>query len=441
MKSKDPHNLEGFLHLKSSVHKQRSFWVLLIGAVLSVAATTGCASQAQTAKGSPPPPPVEVATVQVSDVPIFSDYPAQTYARNLVEVRCHIEGLPREMVVPAGLGSEGGPAALRAGPAPYDAAVRQASGNLKQSEADLEFAKQQVSVLQAEANLAVAQANTAKAQQDYDRLKPLVEQDAAAKQELDTASTALSAAQANVRAFQANLDQARLQSKTQIDSNEGKVEALRGALQNANLNVQYGTIKAPISGLIGDTLVPVGGLVTPSSTQPLTTIVPLDPIWVRFKISESEYLAYRRRLMDRAPLDLVLADDSQYPQRGQIENTQNQVDPKTGTLELQARFPNPRHTLLPGQFGRVRFQTEERKGAIVIPQRAVQQMQSAQMVYTLGPDNKVQARPIVTGPRVGDRLDCESGLAARRSHYRRRLAARRPGMAVHPEPYQPKAAK
>ena len=123
---------------------------------------------------------------------------------------------------------------------------------------------------------------------------------------------------------------------------------------------------------MGDTLVPVGGLVTPDSVQPLTTIVPLDPIWVRFNISESQYLARRQRLLARGPehppLELLLADDTLFPNRGQIENTQNQVDAKTGTLELQARFPNPRHTLLPGQFGRVRFQAEERKGVILVPQ-------------------------------------------------------------------------
>ena len=133
---------------------------------------------------------------------------------------------------------------------------------------------------------------------------------------------------------------------------QAKVEAQHAALSTAELNLQYGTIRAPIGGRIGDTLVPVGGLVTPNSPQPLTTIVPLDPIWVRFKVTESEYLSWtaegrtarRRACRSR----LILADKSEFPSTGHIENSLNQVDPKTGTLELQARFPNPRHTMLPG---------------------------------------------------------------------------------------------
>ena len=121
------------------------------------------------------------------------------------------------------------------------------------------------------------------------------------------------------------------------------MQAQRGALETATLNVQYGTIRAPISGLIGDTLVPVGGLVNPNSAQPLTTIVPLDPIWVRFKVSEAQYLAFmgKKRGPRRTgpPLELILADNSVFPQTGKIENTLNQVDPRTGTLEVQAEFP------------------------------------------------------------------------------------------------------
>src|SRR6185436_17083497 len=156
-----------------------------------------------------------------------------------------------------------------------------------------------------------------------------------------------------------------------------------------------------ISGLIGDTQVPVGGLVTANSAQPLTTIVPLDPMWVKFQMSETQYVAYGRRKAQNTPLTLVLADGSEYPSTGKIESVLNQVDPRTGTLELQARFPNPGRKLLPGQFGRVRFQTEERKNVVVVPQRAVQQMQSTQTVFTVGAGDKVEAHAVKTGERVG----------------------------------------
>ncbi|HWB84704.1 MAG TPA: efflux RND transporter periplasmic adaptor subunit [Bryobacteraceae bacterium] len=417
----------------------------LAAAVLGISlAAAGCNSEAQ-GPAAPPPPPVEVVTVTKTDVPIYSEYPAQTYARNQVEVRGRVEGYVEKWLFRPGSEVKAGDPLYILDLRPYQAAVEQATGNLQQSEADLEYAKQQVSLLQAEANLAVTKANLVKAQQDYDRLKPLVAQDAAAKQDLDAATAALAAAEANVRANQANVDQARLSTKTQIDANSGKVEALRGALKNAQLNLQYGTIRAPISGLIGDTLVPVGGLVTPGASQPLTTIVPLDPMWVRFNITEAQYLAYQRRTGGRTPqqpsLELILADNTHFPERGRIENTQNQVDPKTGTLELQARFPNPKHTLLPGQFGRVRFQTEVRHDAILVPQKAVQQVQSVQTVYTVGADNKVQVRAVRTGERVGESWIIEEGLKPGESVIVEGQLRVGPGMAVRPEPYRPEGEK
>ena len=191
---------------------------------------------------------------------------------------------------------------------------------------------------------------------------------------------------------------------------------------------------------MGDTLVPVGGLVTPGAAQPLTTIVPLDPMWVRFKVSESQYLAYKQRLREQAPLELLLADETTFPQRGRIENTLNQVDPKTGTLELQASFPNPRHTLLPGQFGRVRFQTEDRKNAILVPQRAVQQIQSLQTVFVVGPDNKAQARADRHRRPVGRILDRHQGPSTGRPRGGGRPASR-PARHGGPPDSVPRRAK
>jgi membrane fusion protein (multidrug efflux system) len=113
---------------------------------------------------------------------------------------------------------------------------------------------------------------------------------------------------------------------------------------------------------------------------------------------------------DDAPLTLVLSDGTEFPYKGRIENTLNEVDPKTGTLELQAKFPNPQHALLPGQFGRVRFQTEERRNAVLVPQKAVQQLQNMQTVYSVNSDNTVVARAVTTGPRIGELWVIEEGL-------------------------------
>jgi membrane fusion protein (multidrug efflux system) len=297
---------------------------------------------------------------------------------------------------------------------------------------------------QAEANLAAAQSVLVKATQDYERLKPLVEQDAAAKQDLDAAVAALHSAEASVRANQATVEQARVTTETQVQSTQAKVQAQRGALETAALNVEYGTIRAPISGLIGDTLVPVGGLVNPNATQALTTIVPLDPIWVRFKVSEAQYLAFHGRqsgpAKDSPKLELILADNSVFPYSGKVANSLNQVDPRTGTLELQAEFPNPQHRLLPGQFGRVRYVAEHRRGVILVPQRAVQQNQNIQMVFTVGEGSRIEARPVKTGARIGDAWLIEQGLQPGERVVVEGLLTVRPGMVVHPIPYQEKNA-
>ena len=243
-----------------------------------------------------------------------------------------------------------------------------------------------------------------------------------------------------MRALQAAVDQARLQTSTQIKSTEGKVESLRGALSTARLNLDYATITAPISGVIGDTAVPVGGLANPTAAQPLTTIVPLDPIWVRFKVTEDQYLAMAagrvNKLHSEPPITLVLSDNSVFPSKGKIENTTNQVDPRTGTLELQARFPNPQHTLLPGQFGRVQVETQVRKNVVLVPQRAVLQVQNLRSVYTVEAGNKVAARPITTGERIGENWIIESGLRPGESVVVEGIMKIRPGAVVSPHPWK-----
>ena len=378
-----------------------------------------------------------VTEARTADVPIYSEYPAQTYARDTVDVRARVDGYIEKWLYRPGQEVSAGETLYVLDTRPYEAALDQAKGNLAQSEADLDYAQKQVALLQAEANLAVADANRIKAQQDVDRLKPLVAADAASKQDLDAATAALGAGQATYQANQANVEQARLSTRTQIASMQGKVDALRGTVRTAQLNLEYATIKAPISGLVGDTQVPVGGLVNATSPQPLTTIVPLDPMWVRFKVTETEYLEFKKRgNLTRSELTLVLADGSEFPHTGRVENTVNQVDPKTGTLELQARFPNPQHEILPGQFGKVRIETNLRKGVILVPQRAIQQLQSLQTIFVVGAGNKVELKTITTSDHVGDALVVEQGLKPGDRVIVEGQLRVRPGMPVSPAPYK-----
>jgi membrane fusion protein (multidrug efflux system) len=415
--------------------------------LLSALTLSGCSSQAkqQADSQAPPAPTVEVVTVAPQDTPIFSEYPAQTYARDLVEVRAKVDGYIEKWLFKPGQQVSAGQPLYTLDLRPYRAQLQQAQGLVKQAEADLTFAKQQVSIVEAEANLESARSNLVKAQQDYDRLKPLVEQDAAARQDLDAATAALRAAEAFVRARQATLQQARLTTETQVKAAEGRLQQQKGSLNTASLNVEYGTVRSPISGRVGDTLTPVGGLVTANAPQPLTTVTPLDPVWVRFKVSETQYLEYERLKRSAngqgPPVELFLADGSKLPHPGHIENTLNQVDPRTGTLEVQARFPNPEKTVLPGQFGRVRLQTKAREDVILVPQRAVQQNQTVQVVYAVTPGNKIDARPVKTAERVGNDWIVEQGLRPGDRVVVEGVLSVRPGIPVKPVPYKASESK
>jgi len=428
--------------MMSELRKYPRRWAAIaaLAGGLSPLLWTGCGASGQkNALAESAPTPVSVTAVSLRDVTLKSDFAAQTYARNMVEVRGRVEGYLDRWLFRPGSDVKTGQTLYVLDLRPFEAAVEQAQGNLHQAEADLEFAQKQVALLQAQANLAAAQANLVKAQQDVDRLTPLVEADAASKQDLDAAAAALKANTANVAALSANVDQTALSARTQIDGMKAKVEASRAALRTAELNLQYGTISSPIDGRIGDTLVPIGGLVTPNSAQPLTTIVPLDPIWVRFKVTESEYLssvkAGETLPGGGLPLVLILADETEYPLAGQIENALNQVDPKTGTLELQARFPNPKQAILPGQFGRVRVTVAHRKNAMVVPQKAVQQLQSMRAVFTVDADNKVVQKTVVTGDAVGSNWIVEQGLNPGDRVIVEGQLKVRPGTRVDPQPY------
>jgi len=425
--------------LKHSLRLRSRF--ALASFVAGALVVAGCSTSAeQKRQQAPPAPLVETIVVHPGSADIYSEFPAQTYARNQVEVRGRVDGYIEQWLFKPGQQVTAGQALYRLDLRPYRAQLQQAQGNLEQARADLTNAQNQTSLLQAEANLASARATLVRAQQDYERLKPLVEQDAAARQDLDAAVAGLRSAEAAVRANEAAVSQAKLNTETQISSAKGKVATQTGALQTASLNVEYGTITAPISGLIGDSVLPIGGLVTANSAQPLTTIVPLDPVWVRFKVSEAQYLAYRKRTgsseVPVEPLILLLADGSRFPHAGKIENTLNQVDPRTGTLEVQARFPNPERSVLPGQFGRVRISTEHREGVILIPQRAVQQNQSLLTVFVVGPGNRIQARAVTTGARVGDDWIIDQGLKDGDQVVVEGLLTVRPGVVVQTTPFR-----
>lgn len=422
------------------LHASKSWWVIVLLLAAAIFSSTGC-GKSSAERMAPPPPSVSVIELTPKAVPIYGEYPAQTFARDEVEIRGQVDGYIRERLFKTGADVKAGQVLYILDRRPYQAAVAKAKGDVAKSEGDLEFAEHQVALRQAEADLAEAQANELKAQQDVDRLTPLVKQDAAAQQDLDNALAALKANKANVAARQANVEQTKLSTRIQVITSSAELQANEALLRAAQINLGYATIVSPINGRIGDSMIQVGGLVTKDSAQPLTTVVPLDPIWVRFKVSESDYLNFLKHSgpddLRHSPLELVLADNSIFPYSGHIQNSSNQVDPKTGTLELQATFPNPKHALLPGQFGRIRVRIREAQDALLVPQRAVEEIQGVQSVLTVGPGNKAQVRSVVIGAHAGDDWIVEQGLKPGDRVIVDGLMSVRPGSPVNPQPYQP----
>ncbi|HXI30220.1 MAG TPA: efflux RND transporter periplasmic adaptor subunit [Vicinamibacterales bacterium] len=382
--------------------RQRKYWTAagILLAALVVGAVAGGRGKAATPAAPPPPPAVSVLAVAGEDVATYRDYPARTYARDLVEVRGRVDGYIDRRSFEIGSDVRAGQVLFVLDVRPYEAEVERARGALAQATADI----------------AQAEAALLKSRQDVERLAPLVEEEAAPRQDLDNAVAARQAAEAAVTSRKATL------------------EANRAILRTAALNLEYATIRAPISGRIGDSLLQVGGLVTKASPQPLTTIVPLDPVWVRFQVSEAELPLFQRGAAGTLPIELALNDSKGPTRQGRIENTLNSVNTRTGTLEVQATFRNADHAILPGQFVRVRVRTAERRHALLVPQRAVQDLQGQRSVLTVGADGVVQERSVVTGDRIEQRWIVEQGLKAGDTVVVDGLQKVRPGSRVTPRP-------
>ena len=201
------------------------------------------------------------------------------------------------------------------------------------------------------------------------------------------------------------------------DKTDGAVETARGAVVNTEIQLGYTKIYAPIAGLIGKTEVKPGNLVGRGQNTLLATLSVLDPIAVRFSISEQEFLALRQAYPEgqraeagAAAFELVLADGSVLPDKGTVVFADRGIDPATGTLLLEAAFPNPDLRVRPGQFGRIRVPTRTIAGAILVPQRAVQELQATHSVFVVAPDGRAEFRPVQVGPRAGNLCVIEAGL-------------------------------
>jgi membrane fusion protein (multidrug efflux system) len=353
------------------------------------AAILGCESRA---KPTPPPPPqVSVIEVKPGPVTVYDEYTGQTQAPGTIEIRSQVTGLVERQAFTDGVRVKKGDVLYVIDQRPFQAQLGQAR-----------------------ASLAQAQASLLNAQQNLARNARLIEQKAVSQQDYDSAVA-------------------------QERSGTALVEAQKALVRNAELNLEYTTLRAPRDGFMSSSQVKPGALVTAQQTL-LTTLYSSDPMWVNFTMSEYKLLEVQKRLKrapgesadDAQPFRLQLADGTDYPFPGKLDFVDATVDQRSGTLNARISVPNPERALRPGLFVRVIVAAFQNTNAIRIPQRAVQELQGLKSVYVVSADDKVEARQIAASSRVGNDWVVDSGLRPRDRVVVEGLGKLKPGMPVNP---------
>jgi membrane fusion protein, multidrug efflux system len=415
---------------------------LTLAAVVAAAASlAGCSGEksvdAKTGTAAPAVT-VVVAPVVQKTVPIFTELTARIDATDSVDIRARVKSFLLKQSYEEGKMVKAGQVLFTLDKREYEAQLMQAKAQLAKAQSDLTQAQDRTVVDVAQANLGIAMAQLNKTNQDVNRLKPLAALRAVPQQDYDDALAAQQAANADVGGKQASLNTAKVNQVAAIQQAQAAVEAANASIRQAELNVEYCTITTPIDGIAGTRQVAPGNLVGQGDATLLATVSNVNPVRVFVSISESEYLVYQRmqaqgKLKNRGgELELLLADGSSFPQKGHIIIADRAVDLKTGTLSLIAEFPNPDAVLRPGQFGRVRLAAMVAENALLVPQKAVTEMQSAKVVYVVGSDNKVALRTVVVGQRVDQDYIVTEGVKSGERIIVEGLQKVRPGDTVNP---------
>lgn len=419
---------------------KRRFYISVTVAILaaSVIASTGCKSKATHNAAQPPPPSVIVAPVSQRTVPIYSEYVGQTRADNTVELRARVEGVLQKVYFREGAPVGKGQLLFTIDKRPFAAALQSAKALALKAVSDLAQAQQRTDVLQAQAELADAQAVLTRADQDVARLAPLAKEKAVTEQDLDAAIAAQKSARASVEARRANLTNLEAAVKYTIERAKAEVSAANARVIQAELDLSYCDIRSPISGIIGFLQVDEGNLVGRGDATLLATVSASDPLLVNFNVSEIEYLKLTEPETAGARagalrFDLLLSDESMHPHQGTFRVLDRSVDPQTGTMKVEASFPNPGSYLRPGQFARVRVAVSEKENAILVPQRAIQELQGAKTVMVVDQENKVVIRTVKLGDKVDKEVVVLDGLNAGERVIVEGMQKARPGSQVNPQ--------
>ncbi|WP_346209482.1 efflux RND transporter periplasmic adaptor subunit [Aeromonas salmonicida] len=365
-------------------------WLAL--ALISVLA--GCGDKPASSAQVRPPVPVVVAEARLTDVPLTTEMVGETAGYREIEVRSRVNGILLERTYVEGQPVTAGQELFLIDPAPYKVALEQAKGALAQE-----------------------QARFNKARADRDRIIPLFKRQVVSRKDYDDTIANYEAAIASRQAAQATV-------------------------KEAELNLSYTQVTAPIDGMASKSSQSEGSLIsTNANSSLLTTITQYNPLYVNFSYSEQDRLNFetsvRKGLIEAKDTTnwrthIRLADGSVYPQAGKLNFSDNRVDPQTGTIRARAIFDNKEGVLLPGQFVRLTIDLGIRKNAIVVPARAIVQSQADRMVMVVDGDDKVVPRPVRLGPAIAEGVLIESGLDAGERYIVEGLMKARPGSIVKP---------
>jgi RND family efflux transporter MFP subunit len=362
-----------------------AFAIFISVLILSV---TGC----QKKTPAPPPPEVQVITLTATNLPIFEEWIGTLDGYVNAQIRGQVSGYLLAQHYTEGSEVKKGDLLFQIDPRPFQATLDQA-----------------------EAKLAQDKAQAGKTALDVKRYTPLAKEQAISQEELDNAVQANLGALAQIKADNANIESARL-------------------------NLGFTRITSPIDGLAGIAQAQIGDLVGQSGSV-LTTVSTIDPIKVYFQVSEQSYLTLWRRFIDSQktgvdfPLQLIFSDGSVYPQKGKFFFADRQVNPNTGTLQIVGVFPNTNFLLRPGQYGRVRAQTQIKTNALVVPQRAVAELQGSYQVAILSATNTAHLQSVTVGDQVGSGWIVENGLKAGDRVIVEGAQKVKEGTAVTPKPF------
>jgi RND family efflux transporter MFP subunit len=359
--------------------------------------------------GKPAAVDVEVAQVEQRDVPIYGEWIGTLDGLVDADVKAQVTGYLLKQAYVEGSFVRKGQLLFQIDPRPFEAVLDQAKAQL----------------VQAKAQLANAEANQLQAQLNVNKYTPLAEEQAASQQDLDNAVQTNVAAKATV-----------LNSKAAIDAAEA-------AVKTAQINLDFTRLVAPIDGIAGQAQLQVGALVNTSSAA-ITTVSTVDPIKVFFTVSEQEYLAFnrlypteaiRQSQEKRMPLELILADGMTYAKKGRVSFADRAVNQNTGAIRIAGLFDNPGNILRPGQYARIRAATSIRQGALLVPQRAVSELQGIYQVAVVDGDNKVTITAVKVGERAGPMWIIEDGLKPGDRVVAEGVQKVRPGAQVNPKPF------